>query len=179
MTRLPVEQEQEQDSQAAEIRAECAAFLSRIELGDVRFTRCHGEVVDEAASAGADSVELKGQYRYAGSDLQCRWSLDLPIETRDRAFASIEVTVLETFAITDGDRPSPEALSLFMEQTALPIAMPYLREAIQSMGARLGIGPIVLGLSQDAGRPPKSAMVQGVRMHLADPLTRALGVGEV
>nr|MDT0659848.1 hypothetical protein [Micromonospora sp. DSM 115978] len=143
--------------------SELESLQARLELINIQLTRLSGEwVTDSEENCVVDeiSAEIRGQYRFVHDALiQFRWSADLPIrEANGRDIASLGVALVESFQVQPGPRPSPRALSAFMREAALSIAMPHIREALQGVSQRLGIGPLVYGLMQNAGDGSQAAL---------------------
>ncbi|MFG2056899.1 hypothetical protein ACGFI9_23045 [Micromonospora sp. NPDC048930] len=145
---------------------ESESFFDQLELADVQVTRWSGELAGDFPIGGVHefTAELRGQYRFHNQVFQCRWNVDVPIHSSEGSpVASIEVTVLETFDVPEGPKPPSDAISAFLKSTSLEIAMPYFREALQSMGQKLGLGSIVLGLMHEPGCMPRAVTIQGKR----------------
>jgi hypothetical protein len=151
-----------------------AEFSSLLELEDVRFTRWTGEILrepdDDFELASAD---IRGLYRLRGSLFQCRWAVDFPIQAADgEEVATIGVTLVQSFSVAEGNVPGRDVIATYMRFQAFELAMPYIREAIQSMGSRLGIGSIVVGLHRDE-LSPHSATFRIARFPFGFPRRRA------
>ena len=64
--------------------------------------------------------------------------------------------------VLDGqDEVDGEAVDVYVDRNAYFIAHPYLREAVQTTTARLGLDPVVLGvLGRDEDRPSELTLVR-------------------
>lgn len=131
---------------------ELAAFLSQTRLMEVRTTRLAGELAEDVPYHEVSHVlaALRAEYRPAGPGFQCRLSVEVPLQVAHQPVGSIAVTIIETFTLDGGFPPSQELLSQFVRSRAIPAGMPYLEDAIQLMGEKLGLGSIAVALPGEA-----------------------------
>lgn len=155
---------------ASDLGDEVDAFSKRLGLEDIQLVRWSGKVREGVDDVEPKSLtaELRGHYRFHGQFFQCRWSVKAPLTADGRPVAEIAATFVETFVVTDGPKPSGDVLQAFMKECALPVAMPYVREAVQNMSSKLGLGSVVLGLFHIPGHLPYSASFKRYRFHDLD-----------
>jgi hypothetical protein len=142
-------------------------FLGRLELRDIQVTRWQGKLADQGGNplptpAEQVSATVRGAFRFGGDIFQCLWSLDFPISSdAGEDVAKVGVSLVETFSLSESEnRPQTETVLSFMRKHAFPIAMPHIREALQTMTARLGLGSIVLGLIHQGEPWPRVATLR-------------------
>jgi hypothetical protein len=168
-----------QADDASPVGDELDSFSKRLDLEGIQVTRWVGELLDDPTGDELHTItaELRGEYRFHGTFFQCRWNIDAPVVSGGRSIASLGVTVVETFMVKDGPRPSSATLLAFMKDCALPITMPYIREALQNMSMRLGLGDIVLGLMHDPGLLPHAATGRKYYFHKSSGVQRSISGG--
>lgn len=125
--------------------AEYNAFVRDAELTAVELQK----VSAERLSAGVvDDVDLTTTPEYVIGANRVFYRFDAVAVLRDSLGTEIgRVTAVLALAFSFGaDTPSPDVAGRFGLTTAQLLAHPYLREAIQSLGARVGLRDVTLPL---------------------------------
>jgi hypothetical protein len=147
-----------------DLNARVSAFVGRLDLQDVRFTRLTGELFDESTDeiTGIDAPTVQVQLRTAEQNLDCRWVVAFPIKGADGDLARIETTVVQSFLHEDGqlELPDDELMQHFLQYTAYFGVFPYLREALQTMSVRLGLSPVIMGFLHRGDLAPRAIYVR-------------------
>lgn len=134
-----------------------ASLIERTDLTGVRFLQISGKLeVEKPAAVDGVQLQVKPQIRFVPEGFECRF------ETRARLFdgnrgklATIDVDIVASFTLPDQDE-NLAALEQFMQQVGYFVVYPYVRETMQSLATRLGLGAITLGLLQTGPEGPQS-----------------------
>lgn len=147
-----------------DLNARLSAFVGKLDLQDVRFTRLTGELFDESTDeiTGIDAPTVEVQLRAAEQTLSCRWVVAFPIKGADGDLARIEATVVQSFLHDSGqlELPDEDLMRQFVKYTAYFGVFPYLREALQTMSVRLGLSPVIMGFLHRGDLAPRSIYIR-------------------
>lgn len=126
------------------------ALQPRVRLANVRAQRIVGETVTDPPFAIASvSVSASApEVAVAGDMYACRITYRVVLLDREHwDLGAVEIALIMQFEIS-GEPPTRDVLGAFVNEHGYSIALPYVREAVQSMTSRLGFA-VVLGLLND------------------------------
>jgi hypothetical protein len=126
-------------------------------LRDVRLVRWSGEL-SPGYIAPVQTVRVHGEtpmYRLSSGALSCRFDFRVELlDDGEESFGNITADVLVDYELAAECDTDEQTVSCFMDTNAFFMAYPYIREAIHSMSARLGVDAVLLGiLRRDELRP--------------------------
>lgn len=149
---------------ARSLQERVAALHDRLHLKDVRIQRMLGEVLaDPPLAVESVSVSVAAPEALVESPrLACRFTERVALLGQDdERLAVVEIVIVLEFALDGQDEPDAEAVAVYVDRNAYFIAHPYLREAVQTTTARLGLDPVVLGvLGRDEDRLSELTLVR-------------------
>lgn len=140
-----------------------ADLVSRVRLANVRAQRILGETVaDGPLEIAAVSVSASApEVAVDGDMLACRITYRVVLLDAERwDLGAVEISLVMQFEVA-GEMPSLAALGEFVNDLAYVTALPYAREAVQSIASRLGFA-VVLGLLNDDDVLPTEVTFSGV-----------------
>lgn len=134
-----------------------------LDLLHVRTLKYSGELLAPRPRKPATmEFSIVPAFRMRGRELDCKFEVAAPIKDGDgKALAALEVAIVATFSVPAETSLNKELIDQFIGKVALMVAMPFLREAVQSLTVRLGIPPLTVGLLKAGGLTPTSAAVDG------------------
>lgn len=152
------------------VEDELGEFVAQAELTGVRFARVAGELaVDEPAAVAGVTQKIQPEVRLRIDGFDCRFGIDTRIlDIEHNIQATITVDVIASFgfpaAVSDDGAPLEEVseemeppsgalMQRFVQQVAYFVVFPYVRETVQSISTRLGLGAMTLGLLRADGGP--------------------------
>ncbi|MEU5963879.1 hypothetical protein ABZ777_21975 [Micromonospora parva] len=147
-------------SQDIESDAALRDFVSRTDLVDVRVTKWHAELLTEnTVEVGELELKVTSAFRYRGDGFDTRFSVEAPLASPggEDMVASIQLQIVATFSLSEDDRPDRLLMRKFMDQVALFVAMPFIREGLHSLSTRIGLEPITIGLLHQGKGSPSTA----------------------
>jgi hypothetical protein len=139
-------------------------LIQGAELVDVQFARFSGELhdVEQAKDVTSFDFELSMSYRVRGRRFDCRYDAKAPLRrSSDELVATLDVAVVVSFCVQDEKILDGDAISAFMDRVGYYVAMPFFREAIQSLSVRLGLNALTIGLLQEGNPGPATATKRG------------------
>jgi hypothetical protein len=149
-----------ESSPAADSEDALRDLVSRADLVDVRVTKWHAELLTESpVEVGELEIKTTSAFRYRGEGFDTRFNVDAPLSSpsgEDRV-ASIQVQIVATFSLDEGDKPDRVLMRKFMDQVAFFVVMPFIREGLHSLSMRIGLDPITIGLLQQGKETPGTA----------------------
>ena len=84
---------------------------------------------------------------------ECEYHIEVKSSDETTA-ATIDVRYLAAYTLPNGDDLDPADVVAFGDVTVLRAIHPYLRELVQNVGSRLGLGNVLLGLFRVPVPPP-------------------------
>ena len=72
------------------------------------------------------------------------------------------MSLVVSFGLDEGMALDKEMISRFIDNVAFFIAIPFIRETLQSMSARLGLNPLTLGMLKTRSAASLSASLRDV-----------------
>lgn len=135
-------------------------LVHKAELLDVRVVKWHGELLTKAPSSietDEISISIESSFRVVEEGFDCRYNVKLPIVSNGAHVANIEVATIASFKLPAGMEPSRDDVRAFMGSVGYFVAMPFIREAVQTMSVRLGLDALTLGLLVQGQDSPASA----------------------
>ena len=145
MTDQAVEQsEQERQLWGDPDPEEFAAFVDRLELGQIQIAK----IVANRVAAG-ESVETNFEIRigFLAADGAIHWRFDCAatiLDAQGQTLGVVEAGVIVTAEYSGEPTPSPEIMAKFGETSASFMATPFLRETIASAAQRIGLPNVLL-----------------------------------
>lgn len=85
--------------------------------------------------------------------LECEYHIEVKSSDETTA-ATIDVRYLAAYTLPNGDDLDPADIVAFGDVTVLRAIHPYLRELVQNVGSRFGLGNVLLGLFRVPVPPP-------------------------
>ncbi|BCJ65725.1 hypothetical protein [Polymorphospora rubra] len=135
-------------------------LVARADLTDIRVTKWHAELLaDEPIEVSELDLKVWTAFRYRASGFDIKYGVEAPLVSpgSDEEVASIQMDVVASFSLTEGERPERELLGSFMDQVAFFVVMPFIREGLHSLSTRIGLEPITLGLLHQGKGAPATA----------------------
>ncbi len=84
---------------------------------------------------------------------ECEYHIELKASD-DAIAATIDARYLAAYTLPSGEALDPADVVAFGDVTVLRAIHPFLRELVQSVGSRLGLGHILIGLFRVPAPPP-------------------------
>jgi hypothetical protein len=143
-----------------DLDASLAHLVQESELTDVRFDRFSGEVLSSGMPQPVSQLDLAitTSHRIHGEGFDCRYEARAPLRADDEStVAELNIAVVLSFTHTDDVPADKDAVSAFMDQVAYFVAMPFIREGIQSLSVRLGLDALTLGMLGEGKDSPTTA----------------------
>lgn len=135
-------------------------LVVRTELAGIRVTKWHAELLsDTPEEAGELDLKVSSAFRYQQDGFDVRFSVDAPLVSPGGGdkVASIQIDVVASFSLAEGETPGRDLMRAFMDQVAFFVVVPFLREGLHSLSARIGLEPITLGLLHQGKKTPTTA----------------------
>jgi hypothetical protein len=134
-------------------------LVPHAELREIRVVRWHGDLESSAKAPAPElTISARRGFRIRDNEFDCRYEMNIPIQADDDSpMAKIEVVVVAHFAVPQGRHPDKEAVRKYTESVGYLIAMPFIREAVQTISVRLGLEPLTLGLLEQGQHGPATA----------------------
>ena len=125
-------------------------------LDDIRLLGLNAQLGDPAAAAPyvvhvamAPSMAQQHERLF----FECDYHIELK-SSDDTIAATIDARYLAAYTLPSGDELDPADVVAFGDVTVLRAIHPFLRELVQSVGSRLGLGHILIGLFRVPVPPP-------------------------
>ncbi|WP_117209224.1 hypothetical protein [Allorhizocola rhizosphaerae] len=135
-------------------------LVENSELLGIRTVKVHGERLsdDDASHAENMRIRITPNIKRRGDLFDCRYNFETRIfAPDDKPLAVIDIDLVATFEFATRAKVTAELVQRFVKEVGYFVVFPYAREGIESIGTRLGIGTITLGILQQAGEKPISA----------------------
>lgn len=134
-------------------------LVERTDLIDVRTTKWYAELLSDEPLEGAElNLRITSQSRNTEKGFDIRFNVDAPLVSSSKSeIAAIQVGVVASFSLKGEERPDRVLLKAFIDQVALFVVMPFIRESLHSLSARIGLEPITIGLLHQDKRSPSKA----------------------
>lgn len=130
---------------------EMATLVGRIRLRQVRLVRWHGQTAPDASPDPRDTPDVETDLepplvRVEPTELSLWFKHHVRCRGKDGSdLAHIDTEVLLDFDLVGGGGPPDLALAAcFADSNGAFMAWPYIREAVQTMSARIGVAPVTL-----------------------------------
>lgn len=128
---------------------ELKAFVERIQGLDIRCLESSAKVLDlSGLPPSRVTVNFPDQVEYGVDEtsLVCKFRARVEIVRDETVIAAVDVEYALLHGLTPGEVPDAVVLDSYIHGNARFIIHPYLREAIQSAVAKIGMGNLVLGV---------------------------------
>lgn len=130
------------------------------DLLDIRTLRVHGQVHRPPSGTCSVNVEVEPTYSREGDRLIYELAYNVSLDQESERVADLAAQYAVVFQVPVDFKAEGDEYESFGEVTAMMAVFPYLREFVQSTGARLGVSGLVLGLI----RLPAAATLQSAAL---------------
>jgi hypothetical protein len=141
---------------------EIAALHGRVHLDDVRLQRLQGETVGDPPFAVAQVVVSAAAPEVAveAHGFSCRLTYRVALLDPDEwDLGAIELALILDYRV-NGGIPTRDVIAAYVDEYAIRVALPYVRETIHTTTSRLGIA-LVLGVLNESDVLPTEVHLQG------------------
>lgn len=158
----------------AEVRDAAADLIRNAEITDIRAVRIVGELADPATPPRTDALTTTFEIGVAyacdvgvfGNKFDYRFVLADP---NDVNVATIEFSLVVDYRVDPTYAPLPAAADFVTTSTGYFAAYPFARELLESMTARLGLSPLVLGMLPHGALSPRSITARPAAALASEP----------
>lgn len=134
---------------AGEVTDGLREFLSRVQGMDIRCLEHTARMVDLTGLPPTHvSVSFPEEVEYGldEASLVCRFRVRVEFKHEEALVAEAQAEYALANMLSPGEPPTEDVLRAYLHDNARFIVYPYLREAVQSSVAKIGMGNLVLGL---------------------------------